>query len=105
MSCDFTIYVICPDDPTPSGGMRKLYRHVDVLNQAGYSAMILHEGNSKGLKWFENQTPIAVKPVKMGINDIVVVPEIFGQAISEMVPPLKKVIINQGAYQTFLSFN
>lgn len=36
------IYYLCPDTLLPSAGIRRLYRHVALLNNAGFSAAILH---------------------------------------------------------------
>jgi len=36
------IYYLCPDITTPSAGIRRLYRHVDLLQQSGFKAHIMH---------------------------------------------------------------
>lgn len=36
------IYYLCPDINTPSAGIRRLFRHVKLLCQAGYQAHIMH---------------------------------------------------------------
>ena len=32
---EHTVYYLCPDHAPPSGGVRAIYRHVDLLNEAG----------------------------------------------------------------------
>ena len=36
------IFYFCPDLEVKSGGVRRLYRHVDILVRNGFSAAILH---------------------------------------------------------------
>lgn len=43
-----TILYFCPDIETSSAGIRRLYRHVEILDRAGFSASIVHE--KKGFK-------------------------------------------------------
>jgi len=54
-----TIYYLCPDLDTPSGGIKQIYRHVDILSQHGFSAAVLHQQNEFRCSWFVNTTPIA----------------------------------------------
>lgn len=37
------IYYFCPDIRSASAGIRRLYRHVAILNNAGFPAFLLHE--------------------------------------------------------------
>lgn len=103
-----TVYYLCPEHPTPVGGVRIIYRHVDILNQYGIRAYVVHQTPGFRVTWFENTTPIvywrnnpitrlhakikrradpAAKielPILGGIkktignNDILVVPELYG---------------------------
>ncbi len=34
-----SIYIFCPDLSRPMGGVRMLYRHVDILNANGFSVV------------------------------------------------------------------
>jgi hypothetical protein len=36
------IYYGCPDKDYPVGGIRVIYRHVDLLNRNGFDAFVLH---------------------------------------------------------------
>ncbi|WP_300490470.1 glycosyltransferase [Flavobacterium sp.] len=50
------IYFICPDTKTPIGGIKQLYRQVDILNRNNFNAVILHKKRHFRHKWFENTT-------------------------------------------------
>ena len=72
-----SIHYFCPDSDLPSAGIRRLYRHVDLLNRAGFSAFILHVRSG----FQRNDMPEV--PVRFldqhafSPDDIVVVPEGF----------------------------
>jgi hypothetical protein len=53
------IYYLCPDDNTPSGGILKIYDHVKILSENGYSAFVLHDKPGFRCSWFKNNVPIA----------------------------------------------
>ncbi len=57
------IYLLAPDLPHPSGGLRVLYRHADILNSAGHSAFIVHHAAGFRPSFFEHSTPILYPPV------------------------------------------
>ena len=52
------IYFICPDLNEPSGGIKQLYRQVDILNANGFNAAILHNSPFYRCSWFPNSTKI-----------------------------------------------
>lgn len=52
------IYYLCPDSRTPVGGIRVIYRHVDILNEHGIPAFVVHKKMGFRVPWFENNTPI-----------------------------------------------
>jgi glycosyltransferase involved in cell wall biosynthesis len=49
---------LCPDYIAPSGGIRVIYRHVDILSRNGYDAFVVHEREGFRCTWFENSTPV-----------------------------------------------
>jgi hypothetical protein len=99
------IFVLCPDDNTPWGGIRKLYRHVDVLQRHGLPAAILHQRQGFRCTWFANQTPVAYSgQAAVGTADYVVVPEVYGPGTTGLFPGVRKVIFNQNCYHTFRGF-
>lgn len=103
-----TIYYLCPEHSTPVGGVRVIYRHVDILNKQGIPAYVVHQTPGFRVTWFENSTPIVYwqngkitrlidkfkrrfqenDPIELRIlggkkglitkDDILVVPEIYG---------------------------
>ena len=139
------IYFICPDINKPSGGIKQIYRQVDVLNNNGFNAFILHEKPKFRCTWFTNTTKIVYnqevffylnrnsksnltlkeslksylkktilrtkqfiyknKNISITLNDILVLPEVYGPYIGDVFKGVKKVIYNQGAYQTFFKYN
>ena len=54
-----SIFYLCPTYSHPVGGVRKIYRHVDFLNQSGFSAYVLHGRVGFRCRWFQNDTAIA----------------------------------------------
>jgi len=101
-----TICVLCPDENKPSGGAKKLYRHVDVLNRNGLSACIIHQTPGFRCTWFDNDTRICYSEnVQLTPADYLVVPEIFGPIIPKIQPGIRKVIFNQGCYLTFRGYS
>lgn len=99
------VFVLCPDYEPPSGGIRKLYRHADVLNRHDLAASVLHHHDGFRLRWFDHATPVAyVHTTPLGGDDFLVVPEVFGPAIAGMAPGVRKVIFNQNSYLTFQGY-
>lgn len=100
-----TAWFICPDFERPSGGIRKLYRSVDILNDAGLQAAIVRERAGLSFTWFEHQTRIVCSSrVVVSQRDVIVVPEIYGGSIRDLPRGVRQVIFNQGAYLMLDSF-
>ncbi len=114
-----TIHVLCPDDNTPTGGIKTLYRHVDVLNRNGIEAHILHEQERFRCTWFSNDTKVAYIPdIQIESTDFVVLPEIYEEfylhdrswnkkrktpSIKSVIESkAKKIIYNLSGYYTFV---
>jgi Glycosyl transferases group 1 len=94
-----TAWFICPDFKPPSGGIRKLYRSVDVLNEAGFPAAIMHKRPGFRCTWFDNQTRvISSSRAVVSHRDVIVVPEIYGRSICALPRGVRQVIFNQNAY-------
>ena len=95
------IYIWCPDVNDPVGGIKILYRHVDLLNAAGISATLLH--NSPGFRctWFENRTIIGTRSLsELRPFDFVMIPEVAGDSLREPTAATK-IVFNQNCYYTF----
>ena len=54
MAIDYT----APDARRAFGGVRMIYRHVDILNAAGFSAYVLHWYAPFTCTWFDHETPV-----------------------------------------------
>ncbi|HWX26383.1 MAG TPA: hypothetical protein VNZ53_02970 [Steroidobacteraceae bacterium] len=71
----------------PTGGQKQMYRHVDILNSAGFEAYIFHHEDGFRVSWFDNDTRVvgltAFKSLYRS-GDILVLPEDVGQAIQLM---------------------
>jgi glycosyltransferase involved in cell wall biosynthesis len=99
------IFVLSPDHDAPSGGIRRLYRHVDVLCRHGLAAFVLHHKPEFRCSWFPNTTSITgFGQALLTPDDYLVVPEVYGPGIDELAPGVPKVIFNQNAYLTFAGF-
>jgi glycosyltransferase involved in cell wall biosynthesis len=97
-----TVYYLCPDHAAPSGGVRAIYRHVDILNAAGRPAAVLHHSEGFSCKWFEHSTRVlGAGSVRLSANDVLVVPEIYGPHLDRLPRGPKLVVFNQNAYLTF----
>jgi len=111
------IYVLSTDSNVPCGGIKQLYRHVDVLNGNGFNASVVHAEKGFRCTWFENKTQVScLAKTSLRSCDYLVVPEIYGElfcsgkATGGLVKELKDfisrsantVVFNQNCY---LSFN
>jgi glycosyltransferase involved in cell wall biosynthesis len=100
------LFFLCPDDNNPIGGIKVLYRHVDLLNASGFQASIVHEKKGFRCTWFENQTRIEyLRGLQADPFDFAVIPEIYGPRLAEAIPSAKKIIFNQNAYLTFRDYS
>jgi glycosyltransferase involved in cell wall biosynthesis len=101
------IYVLVPRmrADVPVGGVKMLYRHVDVLNKHGFAASIVLTPGERRYQWCNNATPIRypTEPF-LTCSDILVVPEVFGPNVAKLGRGVKKVVYNQSAYLTFLGY-
>ncbi|MDG1974712.1 MAG: glycosyltransferase, partial [Flavobacteriaceae bacterium] len=133
LSMNARILFICPDIIEPIGGVKQIYRQVDVLNSLGYKALVVHQNHGFKPKWFEFDTPIeyhymihaelnnqpAIRPqwyvklreaqlarndLKIEDSDILVFPEAYGPQINQVYPSHSKVIYNQNCYHSFRKF-
>jgi hypothetical protein len=96
-----TVWFICPDYNPPSGGTRKLYHYVDILNQVGMSASIIHNKSGFRLRWFENSTRVTgAAEVAVGPRDLLIIGETYGGRIRDLPRNVRQVIFNQNAHNT-----
>ena len=100
---DFSIYFACPDLDIPVGGIRVIYQYVDMLNEEGVSAYVLHNKEGFRCTWFENQTQVRYSSTRFDASqkDIFVLPEVTDTSVHEILAGYHKVILNQNCYYTF----
>jgi hypothetical protein len=98
-----TLYYLCGSENVPYGGVRVAYRHVDILNDAGISASILHDIANFRCTWFENMTKVSWLPLEITDADVIVVPENRSSLLNTLAPGVPKVSFNQNAFYTFQS--
>jgi hypothetical protein len=67
----------CLDWEPPAGGIRRLYRHVEILSRNFYDARILHHSPGFKVKWFESDAPISYLDSGFSFSptDVLVIPE------------------------------
>lgn len=145
MAGAMAIYYACPDVDLPFGGVRVMYRHVDILNAAGHEAYVLHTRAPFRCTWFEHDTPIRYvheEPLDPPLRDLLItrpgaaatvgrlartatgrarkaatatralapgdalaVPEVISSGAHRLYPGVRRVIFNQGVYQTFIGWD
>ncbi len=94
-----TIYFLTPDHSQPAGGIRVIYRHVDILNQLGIRAFVLHQNSGFRCNWFENSTSIVYRgSTKVFRGDILVLPEICLDVLDRLSGATDYAIFNQGVH-------
>jgi hypothetical protein len=97
-----TVYYLVPHLPEPTGGVKVMYQHVDLLNDMGIAAAVLHEPEGFRASWFGNQTPIvSAGTIRLRANDILVLPECYAPGLGRLPGEVRKFIFNQAAYHTF----
>lgn len=97
-----TVYYLTRDYDQPSGGIRTLYRHVDVLNAAGVPAAIMHEKRGFRCSWFDNRTRTTdVRSSPLGPGDLLVLPETDAWLLPRLPPGVRHVIFNQSGHLTW----
>ncbi len=93
---------MCPDYDVASGGIRVIYRFVDILNSSGIDAAVVHNSAKFRGTWFENRTKIVgAQEVRFHTGDLLVLPEWYRQLIPWIAPGVPHVIFNQNAYEMF----
>jgi hypothetical protein len=104
---DFQIMFLTPDlKGTPRASVAEIYYHVKELNNLGYKASILHENNeySKVGVWlgeeYDNLPHSSIQDIggtfKVGPQDFLIIPELFGNVIEQTQKlPCKRIILAQ----------
>ena len=97
-----TVYLLAPDYDRPSGGVRIMYRHVDILNDAGVRARVLHHRRGFRCTWFANETAVTnSEQTGVGPDDTLVVGELDIDLVVEATRPVRHVVLNQSRHLTW----
>jgi Glycosyl transferases group 1 len=102
MAMSGRVIYIAPDYPSPSGGMRAIYRHVELLCAAGERAVVWHRDPGFRCEWFKHDAAIVggdTLPVEAA--DLLVVPEVLIFPGFDPAPRARKAIFNQGYFHTY----
>lgn len=106
-SKDFQIMFLTPDlKGTPRASVAEIYYHVKELINLGYNASILHENNeyTKVGPWlgseYDNLPHSSIQDIggtfKVGPQDFLIIPELFGNVIQQTQKlPCKRIIFAQ----------
>lgn len=97
-----TVYYFARDFDAPSGGIRTIYRHVDLLNAAGVPAAVLHERRGFRCGWFPHETRITdVGSTGIGPDDLLVVPETDAALLPGLPATVRHAVFNQNCHLTW----
>lgn len=97
-----TIYFFLSDFDQPSGGVMAIYRHVDILNNSGVKAFVLHQRPGFRCTWFENDTKIAyVEGTTLSTSDLLVFSEIDIDLIAALPKKIRFAVFNQSGHLTW----
>lgn len=93
------IYFLTPDFDVPAGGIRVMYRHVDLLNQAGTPAAVLHSRPGFRCSWFDSSgTRVAnLAETELTADDVLVVPEIYAGVLPTL-SEVRHVLFDQSGH-------
>ena len=69
------IYYFCPDMNSRSGGIRRIYRHVDILNRNNIDAYVLHKEEGFKISDMPNVPIRYIDQVNFSAKDVIVIPE------------------------------
>lgn len=97
-----TIHYIAPMPTNASGGVRVIHRHVDLLNEMGWQAQMVHPSHAPRIEWFAHSTRL-VQTMRLEVaeHDVLVIPEFYAVRLQTLPPWCRTVIFNQGGYLTF----
>lgn len=96
------IYYYCPQVDFACGGVKEIYRHIEVLSNLGYSAFVLQPHSSDSYTWFESDAKVVCNMDAVKKDDILVIPEVFDANLIEMICHNNNIVVfNQNCYNTF----
>lgn len=93
---------LTPDFDVPAGGIKVMYRHVDILNGAGLSAAVMHQRPNFRCSWFVNDTAIVCASQRtIGPKDLLVLPELDVGLMAGSAFCTPHVVLNQSGWLTW----
>ena len=100
------LFVCYPDTNQPIGGVKQIYRQVELLHKAGWDAYVLQEQPGFRADWFRSEAPVidleAYKASPPSADkDLLVLPETWLANVPNYLPGIPKVIFNQNAFYSF----
>ena len=100
------LFVCYPDTNNPIGGVKQIYRQVELLHKAGWEAYVLQEEPGFRANWFQSDAPVLdIETYKASApsadKDLVVLPETWLANVPSYLPGIPKVIFNQNAFYSF----
>ncbi|HMQ52232.1 MAG TPA: glycosyltransferase family 4 protein [Anaerolineae bacterium] len=98
------IFYVCPDFALPSGGVKVLYRQVEILRAHQFEAYIMHVRKGFQPDWFPTTAPIVYMDDNPPIwpGDTLVIPETGTDFMKQFRDaPLKRVIIALNPHYIF----
>ena len=100
------LFVCYPDTNQPIGGVKQIYRQVELLHNSGWDAYVLHQEPGFRVDWFSSDAPVLdleayKKSPPSADNDLVVLPETWLANVPTYLPGIPKVIFNQNAFYSF----
>ena len=98
------ILYLSHDNPRPSGGVRTLYRHVEILRKAGFDAYVVQHQDGFRAGWFRSDAPVlyAQSGLALDPQDWAVIPEDHSGVLEALRNVgCRKAVFCQGHYQIF----
>ena len=100
------LFVCYPDTNHPIGGVKQIYRQVELLHKAGWDAFVLQEQPGFRATWFESTAPVMdLENYKQNHpssdRDLLILPETWLSNAPQYLPGIPKVIFNQNAFYSF----
>jgi glycosyltransferase involved in cell wall biosynthesis len=98
------ILYISHDPVKPVGGVRVIYRHVEILRKAGFDAYVVHRTPGLRLDWFQSSAPVlyATGQFAISASDWIVIPEDHQEVLQAFANfPGNKVLFCQNHWYVF----
>jgi hypothetical protein len=95
----------CLDNNIPAGGVRRIYRHVEILRKHGFDAYVLHHEPGFRVTWFDSLAPIAYCEYDcLDASDVLVIPEGHVDVMRRTIKaPYRRFVIALNWSRVFLS--